>query len=294
LTTIHTLVPDVYELLQTKGWYNGDLTSYLTDNINQRLEAQWGSDTASKSSLRLSRMGDCCPKALWYSIHRPEEAEPLPSWAIFKYSYGHIIEALALTLAKAAGHRVEGEQDELVVDGIKGHRDAVIDGCVVDVKSATSFKVAESRRGSLEKSDSFGYLDQLDGYVLGSANDPLVTVKDKGYLWFIDKTLGHMNVYEHPARPERIRNRIERSKRIVECSSAPPCECGTRERGSSGNIELDVRASYSPYKHSCFPSLRTFLYADGPVYLSRVEETPKHHGIPITEVDRQGRIVYGR
>ena len=291
MKTIDTLVPDVYELLQTKGWYNGDLASYLTNNINQRLEAQWG-ETDFTSTLRLSRMGDCCSKALWYSIHRPEEAEPLPSWAIFKYSYGHIIEALALTLAKAAGHRVEGEQDELVVDGIKGHRDAVIDGCLVDVKSATSFKVAESRKGSLEKNDSFGYLDQLDGYVLGSANDPLVTVKDKGYLWFIDKTLGHMHVYEHTARPERLLHRINEYKIIVERDSAPACTCGTRARGASGNIELDVRASYSSFKHSCFPHLRTFLYADGPVYLSRVSETPKHHGVPLTEIDRQGRIIY--
>jgi len=193
---------------------------------------------------------------------------------------------LALTLAKAAGHRVEGEQDELVVDGIKGHRDAVIDGCLVDVKSATSFGVAKSRR-NFEESDSFGYLDQLDGYVLGSANDPLVTIKDKGYLWFIDKTLGHMHVYEHTARPDRIRSKINRNKIIVEQSTAPACTCGTRERGQSGNIELDVRASYSAYKFCCFPSLRTFLYSDGPVYLTRVAKTPD-----VPEVDRQGRIIY--
>jgi len=231
-------------------------------------------------------MGDCCPRALWYSLHHPERAEPLPAWANFKYLYGHLIEALALTLAKAAGHRVEGEQDELVVDGIKGHRDAVIDGCVVDVKSATSFGVAKSRK-NFEESDSFGYLDQLDGYILGSANDPLVTVKDKGYLWFIDKTLGHMHVYEHTARPDRILRRINSYKRIVESSTVPTCECGTRPRGSSGNIELDVRASYSSFKHQCFPSLRTFLYSDGPVYLSRVSKIPD-----VPEIDRQGRIVY--
>jgi len=232
-------------------------------------------------------MGDCCPRALWYSVHKPGEAEPLPPWANFKYTYGHIIEALALTLAKAAGHRVEGEQDELNVLGIKGHRDAIIDGCVVDVKSATSFKVAESKRGSLEKNDSFGYLDQLDGYVLGSANDPLVTVKDKGYLWFIDKTLGHMNVYEHTARFGRIRDRINEYKIITESRTAPTCTCRTRPSGASGNIELDVKASYSAYKHVCFPTLRTFLYADGPKYLTHVVRRPE-----VPEIDRQGRIVY--
>ncbi len=291
MKTIDTLVPDVYELLQTKGWYDATLASYFTSTVNQSLQSQW-EERSLDSTLRLSRMGDVCPRALWYSFHNPSLAEPLPPWANFKYTYGHIIEALALTLAKAAGHRVEGEQDELVVDGIKGHRDAVIDGCLVDVKSTTSFKVAESRKGSLEKNDSFGYLDQLDGYVLGSANDPLVTVKDKGYLWFIDKTLGHMHVYEHTVRPDRIRSKINKYKSIVEQNTAPACECGTREKGSSGNIELDVRASYSAFKFCCFPNLRTFLYSDGPVYLTRVCETPKHHGVPITEINRQGRIIY--
>ena len=290
MKTINTLVPDVYSLLQTKGWWTDELNNYCTTAVGQRLRAAHNNDGGERiGSLRLSRMGNCCPRQLWYSIHHPELAEQLPPWAIFKYSYGHIIEALALTLAKAAGHRVEGEQDELDVLGIKGHRDAVIDGCVVDVKSATSFKVAESKRGSLEKSDSFGYLDQLDGYILGSANDPLVTVKDKGYLWFIDKTLGHMHVYEHTARPERLLHRVNEYKIIVERNSAPTCTCETRARGTSGNIELDVRASYSPFKHSCFPHLRTFLYADGPVYLSRVSKTPD-----VPEIDRQGRIVYGR
>jgi len=75
-------------------------------------------------------------KPLWHSIHTPEKAEALPAWAEIKYTYGHILEALAISLAKAAGHEVTGEQDAITVDGILGHRDCVIDGCVVDVKSA--------------------------------------------------------------------------------------------------------------------------------------------------------------
>ena len=48
------------------------------------------------------------------------------------YAFGHMIEGLAIGLAKASGHEVLGEQDEIYVDGIRGpHRDCVIDGCVV-------------------------------------------------------------------------------------------------------------------------------------------------------------------
>jgi hypothetical protein len=201
-------------------------------------------------------------------------AEPLPAAAKFKYGYGHIIEDMALSLARLAGHNVQGEQDELVVDGIIGHRDAVVDGCVVDVKSCSSIAFGKFKERTLAQDDAFGYLYQLDGYVLGSHDDPLVTVKDKGYFLAIDKTLGHMVLYEHVLRPDNIRTRIQQYKRISELPQPPRCTCGLKPQGSSGNIGLDVRASYSLYKHCCFPNLRTFLYSNGPVFLVEVKRTP--------------------
>jgi len=284
MPSIHTLVPDVYQLLKEKGWKN----VLHVEDLSNRLRSQVSSSEGEREpTLRLSQMGDRCPRALWYSIHNPEMAEPLPPWAIFKYEYGHVIEALALTLAKAAGHQVEGEQDELVLLGIKGHRDAVIDGCLVDVKSTNSFTMAKARKGVFEESDSFGYLDQLDGYVSASANDSLVLEKDKGYLWFIDKQLGHMHVYEHQVRSERIISRIQSYKQIVEGRAPPTCTCGTRAIGSSGNIELDVRASYSAFKFCCNPTIRTFLYSDGPKFFTRVGRLPD-----VPEIDREGQIIY--
>jgi len=232
-------------------------------------------------------MGPRCPCALWHSIHTPELAEALPPWAEIKYSFGHIVEALAITLAKAAGHTVTGEQDELRLDGIVGHRDCVIDGCVVDVKSSSTMGFKKFKDGSIGQSDSFGYLDQLDGYVVASADDPLVTVKDKGYLLAIDKQLGHVCLYEHSIREQSIRSRIKTYKEFVARDKPPKCECGVRDSGKSGNIELDVRASYSPYKWQCFPRLRCFLYATGPVYLTKVVRKPD-----VIEVDKTSKIVY--
>lgn len=238
-------------------------------------------------TLRLSQMGPRCPRALWHSIHTPELAEPLPASAKIKYAYGHILEALAIALAKAAGHEVTGEQDELIVDGIKGHRDCVIDGCVVDVKSSSTRGFQKFKDGSISQDDSFGYLDQLDGYLVGSAHDPLVTVKDKGYLLVIDKTLGHMCLHEHELREVSIRNRIRESKEIVAKNEPPTCRCGTVADGKSGNIRLDTRASYSAQKWSCHPNLRCFLYASGPVYLTKVVRKPD-----VVEIDRFGKVVY--
>ena len=220
-------------------------------------------------------------------VNKPEEAEVLPPYAQIKYAYGHMIEAMAIQLAKEAGHEVTGEQDELVVDGVRGHRDCVIDGHVCDVKSCSSIAFQKFKTGSIASMDDFGYLDQLDGYMVGSASDPLVTVKDTAFILAVDKTLGHMVIYEHKLRESSIRDRIRSYKEIVGQPTPPACTCGTVPHGKSGNVKLDTRASYSLYKHCCFPSLRTFLYADGPVYLTRVVKRPD-----VMEVDRHGKIRY--
>lgn len=293
MKSIKTLIPDIYQLVERRdGWFTEELSKDLGAEIARRLQTQLGEDTNRAPTLRLSQMGPRCPRALWYSIHSPKLAEALPPWATIKYSYGHILEALIITLAKAAGHTVEGEQDAVTLDGITGHRDCVIDGCVLDVKSASTRSFQKFKDGSIKTDDPFGYLEQLDGYVCASAHDPIVTVKDRGYDLVIDKTLGHLCLFEHVVRPDHIRQRISDSKRIVARDVPPTCTCETRASGESGNVELGLTASYSAFKHQCFPHLRTFLYAAGPKYLTRVVKPPRNSNGPITEVDRDGKIVY--
>lgn len=273
MSSINTLIKDVYSLLGTKGWYTPALAKETADEINKRISLQYN-EPHGTGSLRLSKMGEWCPRALWYSVHKPELAEALPPWANFKYSYGHVIEALAIALAKAAGHEVLGEQDEVIVDGIKGHRDCLIDGNLVDVKSCSGFMFQKFTSKKISQDDSFGYLAQLDGYLCGSSNESLLTNKDTGFIWAIDKTLGKMVLYEHRIRRDFILERIAKYKGLVRRVDPPSCKCGTTKHGSSGNIKLDTRASYSAYKHLCHPNLRTFIYADGPLYLTHVERLP--------------------
>jgi hypothetical protein len=285
MPNINRLIPDIYTIVGKKdGWFTDAIARELSYDISKRLQASLG-EQKGVPYLRLSALGPRCPKALWHSIHTPELAESLPPWAEVKYAFGHILEALAIALAKAAGHTVTGEQDELVLDGVPGHRDCVIDGCIVDVKSCSSRAFDKLKNKTLAQDDSFGYLDQLDGYVVASASDPLVEVKDKGYLLGIDKTLGHMCLYEHRIREEHIRARIRRYQEIVSRNESPECECGTQLDGVSGNLRLDTKASYSLYKYCCFPKLRTFVYASGPRYLTRVVRKPD-----VPEVDRSGTL----
>lgn len=283
--SIHTLIPDVYELLQRKdGWFNDDVKKTLADAVASRLAGQF--EEQKGGTLRLSRMGPWCPKALWASVHAPTETEPLPPWAEFKYTYGHLIEALAITLAKASGHKVEGEQDAIIVDGVWGHRDCIIDGCIVDVKSAASRSFLKFKSRKTSEDDPFSYLDQINAYVVGSREDPLLVNKDVGFLWVIDKQLGHMVLYDHHVNEARIRGRVQEAKSICSLPTPPACTCKSVSIGESGNLCLDTQASYNPYKYFCKPFIRTFLYAGGPEYLTKVVREPD-----VPEVNKYGQII---
>lgn len=285
--TIHTVITDIQALVEKKdGWWTDELSKSFSEDVASRLKEKFNSASPTPT-LRLSQMGPKCPCALWHSIHSPGEAETLPPWAEIKFAFGHILEALVITLVKAAGHEVTGEQDAVYVDGVKGHRDAVVDGCIVDVKSASSLAFKKFKDKSLESSDSFGYLEQLDGYLAGSLADPLVRVKDRAYIIAIDKTLGHVCLYEHKFRKEHIHARVGEYKKIVNLVEPPACGCAVVADGKSGNLKLDMRASYSPQKYQCNPKLRKFIYANGPVWLTKVERKPD-----VPEQDRYGNYVY--
>lgn len=287
IKNIRTLIKDIQHVLESEeGWLSEANSQRFAEQLGRQL-IQSSGQTDTRTVLRLSQMGEKCPCQLWHSIHTPSLGEKLPASAVLKYAYGHVIEAMVIEMAKAAGHEVEGEQDVLYLDGVRGHRDCVIDGCTVDVKSASSMAYKKFKDGSISMDDPFGYLAQLDGYVVAAADDDLVRVKDRGYLLAVDKTLGHMCLYEHRVRPDAIRERIKYYKEIIGSEHPPKCECETVPDGKSGNIRLSMRASYNPFKHCCFPSIRTFLYASGPVYLTKVVRKPD-----VPEVDRNGKLVY--
>lgn len=287
MTSIHTLVSDIYAQLNKRGgWFNEQMAAEFAGETARRMQEQF-QDRAHRG-LRLSKMKECCPRQLWYSVHHPELEEPVPPWAMNKFCYGHMIEAWAIALVKAAGHRVEGEQDELIVDGVRGHRDCVIDGCIVDVKSCNSRTFAKFKNTNVPLVDDFGWMDQLDGYMEGSSQDPLVTNHHVCYILAIDKELGHVVLYPHEFRPGNIPTRIREAQRIVSRTVPPECTCETRDAGKSGNVELGLVAKYNPYKWSCFPRLRAFLYSDGVHYLTRVDREPD-----VPELNKAGIIIRG-
>jgi len=288
MKSIHTLINDIYDVVgKQDGWFNELVAKDFAGELGLKI-LEKAKPRGEVSGLRLSQMGPVCEKQLWYSVHSPSSQEAIPAYARIKFLYGDILESLVIAMAKAAGHEVTGEQDAVTVDGVTGHRDCVIDGCVVDVKSAASrpFQLIKNK-AMVDDPFLCAYLDQLDGYLVGSRGDPLVRQTDVGYILAIDKTLGHLTLYEHRVREEHIKTRIAKYKAIVGQHAPPDCTCETVPEGKSGNQKLGTKASYSQYKHVCFPHLRTFLYASGPVYLTKVVKVPN-----VTEVDRNGNYVY--
>lgn len=283
---ISTLITDINKVVQT-NWMTDEIAKDFSHGLAERLRSK----EEARRELRISQLGPRCPKALWHSIHTPELAHPIPPWAQITYSYGHMVELQAISLAKAAGHEVVGEQDELYADGVKGHRDCVIDGHVVDVKSCGRYGYQKFQSGSIVGDDLFGYLDQLDGYLLASLSDPLVRFKDTGYILAVNKELGHMCLYEHKARFDRIRDRIAEYKSICSRSTPPECTCGTVKHGSSGNIKLDTQASYSVFRYQCFPNLRTFLYKEKDSYRPVYLVPPITKMLNVIEIDKDGNRI---
>lgn len=285
MTSIYSLDTDVEQLLRTKGWFNDALASEFTQTVTKRLQEHF--QQKREPRLRLSAVDYLCPCALWYSVHHPELAQPYRGWEMNKFSYGHIVEAWALILAKAAGHKVEGEQDAVHLDDVLGHRDCVIDGCIVDVKSANSRSYAKFKTGSLGQGDDlFNLRSQLDGYVVACRDDPLVLVKDRGFFYVFDQQLGKMCLYEHRVRETYIRERIRESKEIVRREKPPKCECVTLADDRTGNIRLGVQGSYNSWKYCCNPQLRCFIDSKGPLYLTKVVSKPN-----LIEVDSNGNRI---
>lgn len=271
---IETLVLDIYNLVSSKSGTLGTETLgvLVAEAVERRLHKQENQE--SGSYLRPSNLGKPCERQLWYSINKPEFSEPLPPDAELKFLFGDILEALLLYLAEAAGHTVTGRQDEVNLFGVTGHRDCIIDGMVVDCKSASSYAFQKFTNHLSPDLDSFGYLTQLQFYLDASKDDPLVTVKDKAAFLVIDKTLGKIHLDIHQFKPKNWQKIIEEKQRLVEKDKPPFRGFQPEPKGKSGNMGLGTACSYCPFKNLCYPELRTFLYSTGPEFLTTVKRTP--------------------
>lgn len=256
-----------------------DFGQTLSNRIGNRL-----AERRQGEYLRLSNYGKPCSRQLWYSVNRPDRVEPLSPATRLKFLVGDIVEAVVIWLSKLAGHEVVGEQDEITVAGVVGHRDAVIDGRTVDVKSASTRSFEKFDNHGLAADDAFGYLRQLGAYVHGGKDDPRVVDKQHGSFIAFDKQHGHLclDTYKLNADYEKI---VEEKKVVVAAPEPPERDFLPQKFGESGNMKLGVECSYCPFKKTCYPGVRAFAYAKTPVFLTTVARQPKRKdGTNIPEI----------
>ena len=277
--TIDTLVEDIYSLFGSGIEFDQEIAKFFGDAMAKTVSSRVPS-VKTDGNLRMSNVGSACLRKLWYTCNLPHtEAEEMPKSTLMKFLYGDIIEEVVLYLAAEAGHRVEGMQDELEINGVKGHRDAVIDGVLVDVKSASTYSFKKFTSHLTQDQDAFGYIPQLQQYLYASQDDPLVTDKDRAAFLVVDKTLGHICLDVHGKDGVDYGRYVNQTKTAVASDNVPSRGYPTEEDGKSGNEKLGVNCSYCEWKHKCYPGLRTFLYSGGPRFLTKVARVPDVHEV---------------
>lgn len=258
MTTPYELERDIQHVLRTGEGWTDEIAEWVSSDIAKSLNRQLsGSGGARPRNLRLSSLGTKCERKLWYSINWNNEPEPLSPFTRSKFIYGDITESYVLGLCMAAGHSVSGMQDELVVEGIKGHRDCVIDGMLFDVKSCASNSFRNFTRKSIRDNDSYGYVSQISSYLYASRDDRTVTYKDKAGFLFFDKQFGDIKVriLDVSKELEEKKEEVIRKKTVVKRNQPPKkkYEADFGKVGTSKNPVIPNNpCGYCEYKMECW------------------------------------------
>lgn len=274
LDKLKQLPDDIYALFDPSVDHvpsEENLTAFA-DNMKELLRQRLKAYKPPSTPLRFSSLGKK-DRQMWYEAHPVEGSkEPMLPKTYVKFLYGDILEQMLLFLAKEAGHEVENEQGEVEVRGVYGHIDAIIDGVVVDVKSASPFGYKKFENNSITEDDPFGYVAQLSGYAQtltpGEPAAWLAIEKVAGDICV--SPLNHMVIKHHDPK-----ERIDHLEEVI-AQPEPPERCYEDEPdGKSGNRKLVTGCSYCAHKFRCWPNLRTFIYSSGPRYLTHVERVPE-------------------
>src|SRR6056300_21203 len=277
---LNNLVEDIYNVLDS-------LTEGNELNISEEMFEEFGKDMTDalrhwatpqnvegKPVLRMSNVGRP-ERRLWFDTHtQSDTTEKLQPSTQIKFLYGHLLEVLMLFFVKLSVHKLTSQQKEITVSGIKGHMDCMIDGEVVDVKTASGYSFKKFKEGTLAEDDAFGYLSQLAGYEAAEKTN-------SGGFLVMNKETGELTMFvpDDMDKPN-IKSKIKKVKNII-ASDSPPDFCYQPiPEGKAGNMKVARGCSWCPHKFECHKDandgqgLRVFNYAKGPVYFTKIVSEP--------------------
>lgn len=281
--TIDTLVPDIYDYIGGQGTFDKvtdedaeELGKLLADMIKTRLNERRESKGERQFTLRMSNYGKP-NRYLWYEANYKGKKEKNEPHVYLKFLLGDVFECVMLFLAEKSGHSVTHLQQKVSVDGLDGSLDAVIDGVLVDVKSASkwAFQKKFLDRGIFNGDDGFAYVPQIKGYSKG-------VPEAKGEAFFVgNKETGDIVVVKVPPSIKvDVEGKIASAREAISSEEPPPEKCYPEEETSYGNRKLAKGCVFCPFKYDCWKDandgkgLRVFEYAKGPEFLTHVERAP--------------------
>ena len=279
MKSIDTLVKDIYDLFDPLVEVELDekevdthLDSF-TESLKETLRNFLNEVPLKKRNLRLSAIGKPA-RQLWYDKNSKEEPKPLEPSTRIKFLYGHLLEDLLILFCRLAGHTVTDQQKQIDVNGIKGHQDCMIDGVLVDCKSASGRSFEKFAKRTLYTDDPFGYIAQISAYAEGNGVDEAAFLA-------IDKQHGHICLTPvHSLEMINAKERIEYLKGVMDQDN-PPARCyDDIPDGASGNRKLAIGCLYCTHKRTCWSDanqgkgLRAFQYAKGHRFLTNVAKEP--------------------
>ena len=278
MKNINTIVEDIYELFNLTPIERDEKeVDDLIDNFGEMLKVHIKEFMYSKprdsGNLRLSAIGKP-DRQLWYDVNTETTEEKLPPSTRIKFLYGYILEELLLLCASIAGHTVEAQQKEVTVEGVLGHQDAVIDGVLVDCKSASGFSFKKFESNTIADDDPFGYMAQISAYAQANG------IAEAAFL-VIDKSTGKICLTPvHSMEMVNASTRVKHLKKVVKGSGVPSKCYAAVPDGKSGNLKLAVGCVYCRHKSMCWSDanqgkgIRTFKYSNGTRELVEVVKTP--------------------
>lgn len=269
---LETLVEDMNSTIQTICKGDLKITQEEADGFGKEMSEaliHWSTpQTDRKNNLRMSNIGKP-ERQLWFDLQEDTPAEEHSGATYLRFLQGHLLESLLLFVAKKSGHKVEGMQEKVTCNGVSGSIDSIIDGKVVDVKTASPFSYKKFKDGRLSDDDPFGYLAQLAGYEEG------LGLKDGGFL-VIDKSSCDITLHVPMDLDKPNAVTLINNLRGSLDKKEPPAKLCYQPipDGKSGNMQLARGCTWCRYKQRCFPTLRTFKYSNGYRYLTTVNKQP--------------------
>ncbi|MDA7505576.1 hypothetical protein N8542_02485 [Verrucomicrobia bacterium] len=277
---LDTLVEDIYDKLSVlsdgESLNIDDKTIDAFGESMKEVLSQWANPRPRDSgTLRMSNIGKPL-RQLWYDMRSESKTtERIKPSVFIKFLYGHLLEEVLLMLIKIAGHEVTDEQKEVSVSGIKGHMDCVINGEVVDIKTASGFAFKKFYNKTLAEDDMFGYLPQLAGYEAAMGTN-------KGGFLAMNKESGELALYRPNSfdKPD-IKKKIKTVKKLIKIDTPPELCYNPIPDGAAGNMQIARGCTWCRHKFECHSDanegkgLRVFKYSNKYSYLTRVVKEPR-------------------